>query len=223
MKNTHITYLIEITIIVIAASSFFLSYTNLYSFALSIGIPPLHCPLFPICIDFFLIACSLYILYAGENKLDEREGWAFLITFTIVSIVFNVQQSIADGFWGIVGHATPPISLCISLHIGMKILKHELFGTAKDLSIPIENFAIDEPSPEIDIAIIAPPVKNELHSKIEKYLDENPGAITSHMAKEIGVSYNTVKKYRVLIEESKKNTCNRDAPTCNRDIDICTG
>jgi len=119
---------LKAVLVMIAIFSFAISYNNLHAMAIEMGIPYYLAWFFPLCIDLFLIACSIFILYAEEKCIKEsKEGWIFLLSYTVLSIWYNVLHSPPE-FWYQVGFAICPISLCVSLHLFIKVVKHEMGG-----------------------------------------------------------------------------------------------
>lgn len=109
----------------IATSAFILSYSNLTAVAKSAGIPEIFAPLWPLCLDSFLVAGSIFILRASLLNESTRQGWVILILFTGVSTGFNITQG-PQNFLSNAAHAIPPIALCADLEMFMYILKSDL-------------------------------------------------------------------------------------------------
>jgi hypothetical protein len=77
--------------------------------------------MWPICLDAFLILASIYILRADMKGESTLIGWITLITFTGVSVIFNIQRS--SSIISMATHAVPPVSLCVSLELLMQMFR----------------------------------------------------------------------------------------------------
>lgn len=94
-------------VLIIATSSFLLSFINLQAVAIEAGINPWLSWLWPACIDALLIAGSLMILRSSIRDESPLIGWSVLLSFTAVSTAFNVIHSPAD-LTAQAAHAVPP-------------------------------------------------------------------------------------------------------------------
>lgn len=112
-------------VLIIAVSSFVLSFCNLQATAIQSGINLWLSWMFPLCIDALLIAGSMMILRESIRGENTRIGWSVLIVFTCVSIVFNVSQS-PEGYLNIFAHLIAPVSLCVSTEILMIIIRGDI-------------------------------------------------------------------------------------------------
>lgn len=151
--------------------------------ALEMGIPVYLAWFFPLCIDMFLIACSIFILYADEKCPEEaKEGWIFLIGYTALSIWYNVLHSPAE-FWYQVGFAICPVSLCVSLHIFIKVVKHERRTSTEPSIEPVE------------------PKKNtvELTNEAQLYFSMHPEASINQARKDLKISWQKAKAAKELL------------------------
>jgi len=119
-----------VMVLVIAASAFCLSFYNLQLQAIESGINPWLSWLWPVCIDATLIAGSLMILRASLRNTSPVVGWAVLLSFTSVSVGFNVIHSPPD-IISQLAHAVPPIALCVSIELLMLCIKTEVTNTKK--------------------------------------------------------------------------------------------
>jgi hypothetical protein len=204
---------LKAVLVLIAMFSFAISYNNLHAMALEMGIPYYLAWFFPLCIDLFLIACSIFILYAEENCPGEsREGWVFLISYTVLSIWYNVLHSPPE-FWYQVGFAICPISLCVSLHLFIKVVKHEMGSCpvkdeetepehTKEEEDMYEYFMEEEPTQEV---IKLTPPKNdpltENQVKVLQCFKNNPGVSWTKAVEITGLSYKTVKSNYEKVKE----------------------
>lgn len=198
---------LKIVLVMIAIFSFAISYNNLHAMAIEMGIPYYLAWFFPLCIDLFLIACSIFILYAEEKCPGEsREGWLFLITYTVLSIWYNVLHSPHE-FWYQVGFAICPISLCVSLHLFIKVVKHEMGGCKPEIvevkptescGAQIEEIKPIESEQPIEEAS-EPEHEPELTEQQKRVLDVFKSESDISMAeagRRLEMSYKTVKKYK---------------------------
>jgi len=185
IMNTSIPNQLKAVLILIAVFSFAISYNNLHEMAIQMGIPHYLAWFFPLCIDLFLIACSIFILYAEERCPEEsREGWIFLITYTVLSIWYNVLHSPPE-FWYQVGFAICPISLCVSLHLFIKVVKHEMKQEVK-----IEEIKVEDP-------VVVEKVEQKTKTDImREYYTMNPSATYAEATRETGISYKTLKAFK---------------------------
>jgi len=201
MKLPNLTTIIESVVIFIAAGSFIISYNNLHESALQMGIPPLLAIVFPLTIDFFLFAATLTILYAGQKCGDRavslvREGWSFLIIYTVASIAFNVHMAPAD-WWSRAGFAMCPIGLCIALHFLMRILEIEMGGC----EVKIEEVK-EEIKPEVKIEEmpIEPVKTNKNFERVKEYFEMNPEATYTEAVSALNLTYKTIRNHREKIQ-----------------------
>jgi len=203
MKFSSIPLQLQGILVLIALFSFAISYNNLHDMALEMGIPSYLAWFFPFCIDAFLLACSIFILYAEEKQISPIEAWAFLLVYTVLSIVFNVIHS-PDVFWYQVGYSACPISLCISLHLFVKVIKHEMVHEVK-VTVPVltcekkiehvEERPVSEPLVEYKQA-----KKSERLEAVREYYQLNPRSTYVDATKATGISYKTLKAYKEEID-----------------------
>ena len=212
MKLPNLTHIIQFVVIFIAAGSFLISYNNLHESAIEMGIPALLAIVFPLTIDLFLLAATLAILYAGQKCGDRaislvREGWLFLVLYTIASIAFNIHMA-PDDWWSRAGFAMCPIGLCIALHFLMRILEIEMGGC--ETKIVEECMKIPEPHlqpyHEVESPFKSEPcdlsgikIEPELSEQQKKVLDCFKSESNISMAeagRRLEMSYKTVKKYK---------------------------
>ena len=170
-------------VMIIAGSSFVLSYVNLRRTAIDAGIPEDLAFLWPLCLDAFLVLASIYILRASIRNERTWPGWSVLITFTVISVLFNIQDS--KTIISAASHAIPPLALCISLELFMEMLK-----TCSEI-YPICSPVINERS-EPD-QVINDPDRGE---QILEYLRSHPDQSGRQAAKILRCAPGTVSKYR---------------------------
>lgn len=167
-------------VMIIAGSSFVLSYVNLRRTAIDAGIPEDLAFLWPLCLDAFLVLASIYILRASIRNERTWPGWSVLITFTVISVIFNIQDS--KTIISAASHAIPPLALCISLELFMEMLK-----TCSEVYSPVINER-SEPG-----QVINDPDRGE---QILEYLRSHPDQSGRQAAKILGCAPGTVSKYR---------------------------
>jgi len=235
MKLPNLTQIIESVVIFIAVGSFLISYNNLHESAILMGIPPLLAIVFPLTIDMFLLAATLAILYSGQKCGNNamslgREGWLFLVLYTIASIAFNIHMA-PDDWWSRAGFAMCPIGLCVALHFLMRILEIEMGGCQApsetpeeekevpqlptlqpyhEVELEIEPVACDLPSISIDTEKEYPvPELTENQRKVYEAYKEEPGMSKAEACRRTGLSYktvsghyNTLKKMGMIKDEN---------------------
>ena len=162
----------------IISTAFVLSYANLVETAIEAGISPLLAPMWPVCLDAFLLAGSLFILRANLLGETPTPGWAVLLVFTGVSTAFNVYHS-PENFVARAAHAVPPIALCVSLELLMMILKSDLTRETK----------VDEPT-------IEPVEEPEEVEKVRRYFESNPGTSVNKARQDLKMSWKRVNEIK---------------------------
>jgi len=205
--NTSIPAQLKSVLILIAVFSFAISYNNLHEMAIQMGIPHYLAWFFPLCIDLFLIACSIFILYAEEKCPGEsREGWIFLISYTVLSIWYNVLHSPPE-FWYQVGFAICPVSLCVSLHLFIKVVKHEM-GSVK-VDVKNEEMPPDFTVPQVTMSeedfeentITEQPTLTSNQQKVLDVFKEDTKMSMAEACRRTGLSFKTVKGHKNTLEE----------------------
>ena len=162
----------------IISTAFVLSYANLVETAIEAGISPLLAPMWPVCLDAFLLAGSLFILRANLLGETPTPGWAVLLVFTGVSTAFNVYHS-PENLVARAAHAVPPIALCVSLELLMMILKSDLTRETK----------ADEPR-------IEPVEEPEEVEKVRLYFESNPGTSVNKARQDLKMSWKRVNEIK---------------------------
>jgi hypothetical protein len=173
--------IISALVMIIAGSSFVLSYVNLRDTAIASGIPETLAFMWPICLDAFLILASIYILRANMRNESPRVGWITLLTFTGISILFNVQGS--SSIISMASHAIPPVSLCISLELLMEMLRG--YSTEEK---PIQKMTKNEESDNLN--------PDKKLSPLMEFIRDNPDKTAKEIAKLKKCAVGTVNKYR---------------------------
>jgi hypothetical protein len=193
MKYVQLTRFISLSIaalvVLIAVSSFALSYVNLRQVAISAGIPESLAFLWPILLDAFLVVGSLVILRSNLEQSPTWPGWMVLITFTGVSTAFNIIES--KGNIAMAAHAVPPVALCISLELLMRTI-NPCSDSAQVISGPEQSCSDD-----------ATDLSNLSNDTILAHIRANPEDTDDDIAKMLGISRSTVwRKRRVLLSMS---------------------
>ena len=169
-----------ILVLVIAICSFALSFYNLQAAASESGINFYLSYLFPITVDCLMIAASLMILRSNIRGESSRIGWTVLVTFTLVSIVFNVSQSDYLPL-SVFSHCIPPISLCISTELLMMIIRSDLVNSEH-----LVNTEGESVTPEADT-----------RDMVVAYFEQYPDSTIAEAARVLGFSRTTITKYKV--------------------------
>lgn len=110
---------------IIMVCAFVLSFANLQAGAVQAGITPWLAWAWPVCIDALLIAGSLMILRSSLKQESTLFGWLVVVTFTGVSICFNIAHSPGD-IVSQAAHAVPPITLMVSIEMFTMIIRSDL-------------------------------------------------------------------------------------------------
>jgi predicted XRE-type DNA-binding protein len=161
-------------VLLIAGCAFALSFFNLQAAALQAGISPWLSWLWPVCIDALLIAGSLMILRSSLRNESPWVGWIVLLSFTLVSTIFNVLHSPADVV-SQAAHAVPPVALCVSIELLMMCIKSDL-----------------KVQPEPPMSTPAPMSTKE---RILHYFKEQPMSTHTQAAEALGISRSTVSRH----------------------------
>lgn len=182
----------------IISTSFVLSYSNLAETAIEAGISPLLAPMWPVCLDAFLLAGSLFILRANLVQESASPGWAVLLVFTGVSTLFNVYHS-PQNIFAQAAHAVPPIALCISLELLMMILKSDLMREAPKKENEPENIPEKvEETPKKEPKKLREPKKvtENRDDEVRNWFIDNPDGSVNKCRTELGMTWNYVNKVR---------------------------
>jgi hypothetical protein len=207
MEYTQLTRFISLSIgalvVLIAVSSFALSYVNLRQVAISAGIPESLAFLWPILLDAFLVVGSLVILRSNLEQSPVWPGWMVLITFTGVSTVFNIIES--KGGIAMAAHAVPPVALCISLELLMRTI-NPCSDSAQGISESaqtISDLAQVISGPEQSCSDDATDLSTLSNDTILAHIRANPDDSDDDIAKKFGISRSTVwRKRKVLLSMS---------------------
>lgn len=216
-----VIYVLWVVISIIVMISFALSYTNLVKMAIDAGWSAELAPLWPLCVDLFMVLASIYILLKSLDGEVSYVGWAALAAYTLLSVYFNVAHSPGDLF-SIISHATPPLTLCFSLEFGMLLIK-VVIGDAPLMSTETDPLSICEPvkpskprprketpsiPPEPEPEIPAPPEpviqatvtstysQSETRERVLEFFQTNPTASIARAQAALDLSWATVDKYK---------------------------
>lgn len=163
-----------LAVLIIAGCAFALSFFNLQAAALEAGISPWLSWLWPLTVDALLIAGSLMILRSNLRNESPWVGWMVLLSFTLVSTIFNVLHSPADVI-SQAAHAVPPVALCVSIELLMMCIK-------SDLKVqPVQPMSTPAPMSTPD--------------KIVQYFKEQPMSSHAQAAEALGLSRSTVSRH----------------------------
>ena len=163
-----------LAVLIIAGCAFALSFFNLQAAALEAGISPWLSWLWPVVVDCLLIVGSLFLLRSNLRNESPWVGWAVLLSFTLVSTIFNVLHSPADVI-SQAAHAVPPVALCVSIELLMMCIK-------SDLKVqPVQPMSTPAPKSTPD--------------KIVQYFKEQPMSTHAQAAEALGLSRSTVSRH----------------------------
>ena len=166
-----------LAVLIIAGCAFALSFFNLQAAALEAGISPWLSWLWPLTVDALLIAGSLMILRSNLRNESPWVGWMVLLSFTLVSTIFNVLHSPADVI-SQAAHAVPPVALCVSIELLMMCIKSDL--------------KVQPVQPEQPMSTPAP---MSTPDKIVQYFKEHPMSSHAQAAEALGLSRSTVSRH----------------------------
>jgi hypothetical protein len=178
---------------VITTSAFALSYVNLTAAAIEAGIIPTLAPLWPLCLDAFIVMGSLFVLQANLNHEPSWPGWITLLCFTVVSTGFNIAHS-SPGILSQSAHALPPIALCASLELLMIRIKRDLLASQRvteDRETPLS---------------LSDQISQEKVLKVREWFTVNPGGTIEQARKALGMGWSTVRDCREYLINSGQLT-----------------
>ena len=209
-------------VLVIAITSFTLSYVNLVSQAIAAGILPSIAWMWPLNLDVFIVVGTLFVLRASLRNEDTRPGWAIVIIFTAVSTFFNMAHS-PEGLLARISHGIPPIALMCSLEVCMMILKSDLNRTTDRTENLTENITdrtdkterqtenlterqtekaeslterTESLTENLTESVTERPTDISQYERVLRYFEQHPESSLSSCAKELGVSWGTVSRYK---------------------------
>ena len=124
-------------VLFVTTAGIVLSYDALWGLARSAGsINPALTWLWPLTLDALAVVASLNVLWAEIRQERDRYAWALVITFTLLSVLFNAAHANLDrlltlhplgpalvsAFVGIL----PPIAAAFALHLLVRLLRRVL-------------------------------------------------------------------------------------------------
>lgn len=204
-----------LAVLIIAVSAFALSFFNLQAAALQAGISPCLSWLWPVCIDALLIAGSLMILRSSLRNESPMIGWSVLISFTTVSIAFNVLHS-PEGMISQAAHAVPPVALCVSIELLMMTIRSDLMTPDHVCSCKAGNGCThaaeqgEQVTEHMDQAGDQPPElsyqtnehlsraseQGDRSEQVRLFYTEHPDSSIAQAARQLNMSRHTVKRYK---------------------------
>ncbi len=194
MNHTRlIQVILAVFFIIIAGSSFILSYVNLTAAGLQAGFPENLAWMWPLCIDSFISMGAVFVLQSNLNKEPSWQGWGVMISFTLVSGVFNIVHSPPD-LWSQFAHVIPPVAQCFSLEILMIRIKRDLMKTPQLTEEP------ECASPDTDT------ISPEKVQKVREWLTVNPGGTNEQARKALGLGWSTVRDCRTYLQSTGQLT-----------------
>ncbi len=192
-----------LTVLIISSCSFLLSFFNLQAAALQAGINPWLSWLWPVCIDALLIAGSLMVLRSSLRNEPAYVGWSVLLSFTLLSTIFNVLHS-PEGLIAQAAHAVPPVALCVSIELLMMCIRSDLNKSSEQaISTPEQITGQNE-----DLKTSEPQISDQASEKVKEtnsikeseqvnaYYVKHPGSKVSEVSRVLGMSRYKVEKYR---------------------------
>lgn len=184
--------------ILIMACAFLLSFANLQAGAVQAGISPFLSWAWPVCIDALLIAGSLMILRSSLRQESTRFGWLVVVTFTGVSIGFNIAHSPED-FISRAAHAVPPITLMVSIEMFTMIIR-------SDLKVEHGTSVSHVPSPEADVTVpdVTVPKRKVTDEEVLQFFAGNTEATYIDASEALQVTRQTISRnVSRLVEEGR--------------------
>lgn len=112
-------------VIGLAAAGFAMSYDALHSLALTQGVPAPLAWLWPLVVDGFIVVASLSVVRAVADSRRACYPWLLVLTFSAISVVFNVVHAAPTAVARFVA-AIPPSALVLSFELLMRQLRQQL-------------------------------------------------------------------------------------------------
>jgi len=109
-------------VVALATGSFALSYDALRQLAVANQVPKPLAWIWPLIVDGFIITASLAILHAVQRGRTARYPWALLVSFSGLSVAFNVLHAPPTAIARLVA-AVPPLALVLSFELLMRQLR----------------------------------------------------------------------------------------------------
>ncbi|MDD1729458.1 MAG: DUF2637 domain-containing protein [Methanospirillum sp.] len=183
--------------ILIMVCAFLLSFANLQAGAVEAGISPWLSWAWPVCMDALLIAGSLMILRSSLRQEATRFGWMVVVTFTGVSIGFNIAHSPGD-FVSREAHAVPPITLMVSIKMFTMIIRSDLKGER------VTSVHVTSPEPEVTQPDVPLPRRKVTDEDVLQYFAGNTDVTYLDVAEELQVTRQKISRNVTrLVEEGR--------------------
>jgi hypothetical protein len=112
-------------VIGLAVAGFAMSYDALHSLALAQDVPATLAWLWPLVVDGFIVVASLSVVRAVADGRLARYPWLLVLTFSTISITFNVVHAAPTVVARFVA-AIPPAALVLSFELLMRQLRQQL-------------------------------------------------------------------------------------------------
>lgn len=131
------TLVVALGVIFVTLAGIVLSYDALWGLAnVSQAINPALTWLWPLTLDALAIVASLNVLWAEIRKERDSYAWALVITFTILSVLFNALHASLDRLLALYPSAPlviaafvgvlPPVAAAFALHLLVRLLRRVL-------------------------------------------------------------------------------------------------
>ena len=117
-------------------------------------------------------------------------GWSVLLTFTAISTGFNVVHSSPD-IVSRLAHAVPPVALCISIELLMLCIKSDLQQAGHTIQITDSQVNQEVITRQKDCR-----KRVTTTDRIRDYYMKYPNSSITTAARELGMSRNTIRRYR---------------------------
>jgi hypothetical protein len=109
----------------LAVAGFAMSYDALHSLALTQGVPATLAWMWPLVVDGFIVVASLSVVRAVADNRRARYPWLLVLTFSTISVAFNVIHAAPTLVARFVA-AIPPAALVLSFELLMRQLRQRL-------------------------------------------------------------------------------------------------
>jgi hypothetical protein len=179
-------------VLIIIGASFALSYTALVELAMDAGIPPLLSPLWPLCLDAFMIVASLVVLRREMDGQPTLWAWVVVGGITIMSIAFNIIHA-PHNLVSQAVYALPPLVVFASFEMLMSLIKSDIAKHPEEMK---------EPEPQQENT---PPIctsNPDGSEPLVSFYREHPGATFTEAGAALGKSRQTVKRHVVQLVDA---------------------
>jgi len=136
-----------------------MSYDALHSLALTQGVPALLAWMWPLVVDGFIVVASLSVVRAVADGRLARYPWLLVLTFSTISITFNVVHAAPTVVARFVA-SIPPTALVLSFELLMRQLRQQL------RSDPVSQLRGSEPHVATSVAPTASGLNTEHRARI---------------------------------------------------------